>query len=68
VEKNKGRKVSSKAKGMAQSKFLVHDKRNGNCYYCGKPRNHPKDCYKMKYNESKQRNIRHNGNLVDKCT
>jgi len=41
---------------MSQSKFPVRDKRNGDCYYCGKPRNHPKDCYKMKYNESKQRN------------
>lgn len=38
---------------MAQSKFPIHDKRNDDCYYCGKPGHHAKDCYKRKYNESK---------------
>jgi len=36
-EKIKGGKFQAKQKGMAQSKFPVHDKRNDDCYYCGKP-------------------------------
>ena len=43
-------------------------KRNDDCYYCGKLGHHVEDCYKRKYNESKQINIRHNGNFVDKHT
>ena len=33
---------------------------------CDKPGHHPKYCYKIKYNESKQRNRSNNGNFVDK--
>eukprot|EP00253_Pinus_taeda_P019494 PITA_19494 len=62
-DKNKGGKFQAKQKGMTQSKF---PKRNDECYYCGKSGHHSKDCYKRKYNESKQRNRRHNGNFVDK--
>ena len=64
-DKNKGGKFQAKQKGMTQSKF---PKRNDKCYYCGKPGHHSKDCYKRKYNESRQRNRRHNGNFVDKDT
>lgn len=53
---------------MTQSKFPIHDKRNDDCYYYGKHGHHSKDFYKRKYNESRQRNIRHNGNFVDKDT
>lgn len=50
---------------MIQSKF---PKKNAECYYCGKPGPHSKDCYKRKYNESRKRNRRHIGNFVDKDT
>ena len=53
---------------MTQFKFPVHGKRNDDCYYCGKLGHHAKDFYKIKYNESKQRNKRNNGNFVDKDT
>lgn len=66
-DKSIGGKFQTKQKGMAQSKFPVHDKRNDDCYYCGKPGHHAKDCYKRKCNESKQRNKRH-GNFVEKYT
>lgn len=66
-DKNKGGKFQAKQKGMTQSKFPIH-KRNDECYYCGKPGHNSKDCYKMKYNESRQRNRRQNGNFVDKDT
>lgn len=65
-DKIKGEKFQARQKGMAQSKFPVHDKRNDDFYYCGKPEHHAKDCYKRKYSESKQRNRRNNGNFVDK--
>ena len=44
-DKNKGGKLQEKQKGMTQSEFPIH-KRNDECYYCGKPGNHSKDCYK----------------------
>ena len=53
---------------MTQSKFPIHDKRNDDCYYYGKLGHHYKDCNKRKYNESRQRNKRHNGNFVGKDT
>ena len=64
-DKNKGGKFQAKQRGMIQSKF---PKKNDECYYCGKPGHHSKDCYKRKYNDSKQRNRRHNGNFADKDT
>ena len=67
-DKNKGDKFQEKQKGMTQSKFSIHDKINVDFYYRGKPGHHSKDCYKRKYNESRQRNKRHNGNFVDKDT
>eukprot|EP00253_Pinus_taeda_P029672 PITA_29672 len=67
-DKSKGGKFQAKQKGMAQSKFPIRDKRNNDCYYCGKLGHHAKDCYKRKYNESKQINISHNGNFMDKDT
>jgi len=55
-DKNKGGKFQAKQKGMAQVKFPTRDKRNDDCYYCGKPSHHSKYCYKIKYNVHKQRN------------
>ena len=46
----------------------MNDMRNDDCYYCGKPQHHSKDCYKRKYNDSMQRNRMHNGNFVDRDT
>lgn len=51
--KKKGGMFQAKQKGMSQSKFPTHDKRNDDCNYCGKLGHHAKGCYKRKYNESK---------------
>ena len=49
---------------MTQSKFDAHDKKNDGCFYCGKPGDYSKDCYKMKANESKQNFRKNYGNYV----
>ena len=67
-DKNKGVKFHARNKGMVQSKFDAHDKKNNDCFYCGKPSHHAKDCYKRKVHESKKRYRKHNGNYVKSDT
>jgi hypothetical protein len=63
-DRNRTCKFQPRNRGMTQSKFDAHDKKNDDCFYCGKPGHHAKDCYKRKANESKQKFRKHNGNYV----
>jgi hypothetical protein len=65
---NRTGKFQPRNRGMTQSKFDAHNKKNDDCLYYGKPGHHAKDCYKRKDNESKQKFISHNGNYVNNDT
>jgi hypothetical protein len=67
-DRNRTCKFQPRNRGMTQSKFNAHDKKNDDCFYCGKPSHHAKDCYKRKANESKQNFRKHNGNYVKSDT
>ena len=49
---------------MIQSKFDSHNRKDDDCFYCGKPGHIVKDCYKRKTNESKQKFRKHHGNYL----
>jgi len=67
-DRNRTGKFQPRNRGMNQSKFDAHDKKKDDCFYCGKPGHHAKDCYKRKANESKQKFRKHNGNYVQSDT
>jgi hypothetical protein len=52
-DKNITSKFQPRNRGMTQSKFDAHNKKNDDCFYCGKLGHQAKDCYKRKANESK---------------
>ena len=54
-DKNKAGKFQPRNKGMIQSKFEAHNRKDDDCFYCGKPRHIAKDCYKREDNESNQK-------------
>jgi hypothetical protein len=67
-DRNRTFKFQPRNRGMTQAKFDAHDKKNDDCFYCGKSSHHAKYCYKRKDNESKQKFRKHNGNYVKSDT
>jgi hypothetical protein len=51
--RNKASKFQPRNKCMIQSKFEGHNRKDDDCFYCGKPSHIAKDCYKRKANVSK---------------
>ena len=63
-DKNKVGKFQPRNKGMIQSKFEAHNRKDDGCFYCGKPGHISKYCYKRKDHESKKKFRKHHGNYV----